>query len=446
MSTRLWVLLFSLLLLICGSTFGADPVWDAEGFQRHRGYSTGFAGESIDTYTGNLILNYVDLELPGNGGSSLRFGRIYNSKTRTWTVGPLDVVLAVDGRTLAPQGTLAAIPVAFTLAGGAHPLGWRWSNEDIVVAGNNMPRYGLSQDFWLLDRIPSGAAPHYFTLYLPDGTINRYLLPANPPPTSTLAYLVDSTDPFGNRITRAYNDQTDVETWIQSFTNGGSRQISVAYERPVSTNPAYKRPKSLSYAEGNTNRTWTYLYDPDLSCCVVNLVEAVPPAGTISSWRYAYVQGNLTQITTPWGGIVDFTYDQHEFTRDAGTSPNDPCTADSQNLCKVFSTVVTSKTTSGRNIVGGTWQYEYLPTDDDPTNTLALDMTRITDPYQTVSTFYFGPVFGAYGLDYRTRRRLTTGTGGSEEEVTTYTYPPVSPVSTPFTLGVPVNARVPLTS
>ena len=62
-----------------------DPVADAKGFRQNHDYFTQEPFEHIDTYTGSLVLTFVDLVLPGNAGRDLRFTRTYIGRRTTTT-------------------------------------------------------------------------------------------------------------------------------------------------------------------------------------------------------------------------------------------------------------------------------------------------------------------------------------------------------------------------
>jgi hypothetical protein len=71
---------------------GTDPVFDSKGFTQNRDYFSASPTEHIDTLTGNPILTYTDLVLPGNAGQSVQFQRTFNPKSaaggsRFWYAG-----------------------------------------------------------------------------------------------------------------------------------------------------------------------------------------------------------------------------------------------------------------------------------------------------------------------------------------------------------------------
>src|ERR1043166_145772 len=72
--------LFAISVELAGAVVGhADAFFDATGFQPNRAYFSQLPYEHIDPLSGNLILTFTDLSLPGPAGLDLRIQRTYNS-------------------------------------------------------------------------------------------------------------------------------------------------------------------------------------------------------------------------------------------------------------------------------------------------------------------------------------------------------------------------------
>lgn len=63
-----------------GGTAHGQGVLGASGFSPLRTTHAVAPFEHVDPFSGNLLLTFTDLELPGNAGMSLRVQRVYNSK------------------------------------------------------------------------------------------------------------------------------------------------------------------------------------------------------------------------------------------------------------------------------------------------------------------------------------------------------------------------------
>src|SRR6266487_3059963 len=72
------------------------PVFDAKGFQQNHADVAYFDFEHIDPFTGNVILTFNDLTLPGNAGMDLKWQRVYNSKGRDWIFGFPGVPVSIE--------------------------------------------------------------------------------------------------------------------------------------------------------------------------------------------------------------------------------------------------------------------------------------------------------------------------------------------------------------
>src|SRR5262245_4111692 len=74
-------------LSLAGIASAQDPVYDVSGAQRGRAYNSWLPFENIDTVTGNLMLSFTDLSLPGDAGFDLTIRRTYNSRDGRWRFG-----------------------------------------------------------------------------------------------------------------------------------------------------------------------------------------------------------------------------------------------------------------------------------------------------------------------------------------------------------------------
>ncbi len=111
--------------LASASWTDTDPVFDARGFNKNREFFSQLPFEHIDPMTGNLLLTFTDVVLPGNAGFQLRIQRSYNSKIYRFhspgrtgptaaatTLGTADVALAsTDIASVAEEPTPEVSPM-----------------------------------------------------------------------------------------------------------------------------------------------------------------------------------------------------------------------------------------------------------------------------------------------------------------------------------------------
>ena len=85
-------LIVGLLILIASAAFAqsaAVEAFNAMGFQKNRNYFSPEPYEHYDTVSGNVLLSFTDLTLPGNAGRSLQFQRFYNNQRTGGVQGQL---------------------------------------------------------------------------------------------------------------------------------------------------------------------------------------------------------------------------------------------------------------------------------------------------------------------------------------------------------------------
>ncbi len=115
-----------------------DDAENNKGLHAERGYFSPEPFEHFDTMSGNVVLTFTDLVLPGNGGRALSFQRTYNNQSyqsggfatgyqanSRWQFGFPGMVMRVFERDVPPNhnfDTLASIlqtTPSFIMADGA---------------------------------------------------------------------------------------------------------------------------------------------------------------------------------------------------------------------------------------------------------------------------------------------------------------------------------------
>jgi YD repeat-containing protein len=392
----------TLALFVCGFAVAArtaaqDAVFDAKGFQQNRDYFSQQPYENIDTLSGNLILTFTDLALPGNAGHDLKFQRTYNSKLggASWSFGLAGYVMQVNETDLSGPPLGSVCPECYlpqlVLADGGQPQ-TIWVTNPFAQGGN---RYVITGQFLKYDR-------QQRQLLLPDGEICSY---------DTAGRLTQIRDTFGNITSLAWGPGA-----LQVIQHLGteSREVDISLTADSFTNVAYASWASMTFA----GRTWAYHWGGPVAS--PTLTSVTPPVGP--AWQYAYDPSDATALvllTTPAGGQEAFAYNTHQFGR----------LQDVANQTYVNSRVLTTRAVAGRGVTPGTWTYNYIPaTPQDPcpcerTAILAPDGTTVTFRYEIVGL----PYDPSLGGDYSVTRRTVTGPQGQilEDEARHYTSLPV---------------------
>jgi len=270
--------LLSVLLTLSGHGIAfaqaTDTVFASKGFQQNRDYFSQAPTEHIDTLTGNLILTYTLLVLPGNGGHDLRVQVTYNSANRTWRTGVAGIPELGDA------GGEDPLP-SFTDASGA-----THKTVSIERDTTKTPKDWLvaTSDFWKYDRLLK-------RLYLPDGTVVSYDN-QNRPYRVQDAFDVNSVDGRAS-VTVAYSGGGCPVTMCVS------QQLSGSDVRQVQIGGGEVR---LLPDAGSAARIWG-----------VSASGLTPPVG--SGWQFTYsspasVPDTLT-VTNPYGGTTTYEFENH---------------------------------------------------------------------------------------------------------------------------------------
>ena len=367
---------FAVAVLAAASAGAADPVIDNMGFSPNRELVSQLPFEHIDPMTGNLLLTFTDLELPGNAGFDLRIQRTYNSKIYK-DYSSLGAAVAEDswagigwrlhfGRVyLHPSSSPG--PVIEMPDGSRHQTYLHRDGAISPYSGHFMTR-----EHWTYERVDLDRG----VLRLPGGL--TYVFASSGAPYLNVTEI---SDPFGNKIVVNYAPAslltTDtIESVEQRLTTGEVRVVRftsnevLPYADELEPRPA-RSLATMSYQPvGQMARVWTYsqeLVEPHDQ--MTHLMAVTPPVGP--SWEFEYNPGGpatvanpaprgLAALTTPGGGRIEYSFAPETFLYGSST---------------VESPVLRSRAVSGPGLTTGTWQYEF----DSPDWTLPITAV-ITGP------------------------------------------------------------------
>jgi YD repeat-containing protein len=308
MKRRLVVAIVALLLprMVSAQQMSADDLLKSGGLYHDRNYFSTESWEHFDIASGNLLLTFTDLELPGNAGRALRFQRVYNNNgpqsTRgTWSFGIAGMAMFITDTTLPPhsgiifndniQAILATTPV-LTMADGAEKRTVYLQSPVADGTMNNSVQYVRTADFMMYDR-----AGH--SLLMADGTVARYEVYDSLAPGYTRYALKEFNDPFGNLVTltRAPGSLT-----VRQYLGAGqSRTITYTID-------GNGRTTAMSFLD----RTWRYdwiEFGPGNA-----QIQYVHPPADSPAWVFTYDPNFtwMTQITLPTGGSIVYTHEPRQ--------------------------------------------------------------------------------------------------------------------------------------
>jgi Domain of unknown function (DUF6531) len=382
-ASRCLALVVSVLWAVSAHAQGTHPILDVAGFQQNRDYFSEAPFEHIDTLSGGLILTFTDLVLPGNAGRDLRFQRTYNSKSTRWSFGIAGVPLYISHPPISGVVYFQDQAPALLFADGSERrLGWQVIPNPLNPSA---PTVAVSKDFWVY-RQPS------LQLEIPDGRVCQYAA------VTGGARVTSCSDQFGNAVVFGWSPPPGPITLTVTQTLSASESRVVT----VSDIDGGRLPAALTYG----TRTWTYS------------AAAVAPPGGLPGWAFEYAgsgTARLSRVTTPHGGVIDYTYDTETY-HDVPTT--------------YYTEVVRTRSTGG-TLVAGTWNYDYqiLQNGNSDVTTVDTPSARVIYTHGTgwSSAFIFDGEAGVVPLVQRLVQRPLGGGAFEdvEHEARTYQFVPV---------------------
>jgi YD repeat-containing protein len=271
---------------------------DRVGAQPNRDYLGLQPFERLDTQSGNISLTMTDLTLPGNAGHDLRFQLTYNGNTQgnQWTFGIPGLPMRIRQEQSWPtgpivntlEGTRTITPILEMADGGERRTVFEQVNPDWGDIDHASTRVVQTSGFWRYDRLTH-------TLSLTDGTVCTYepIDPQNP--GNGILRLKEIEDVFGNVVTLTWSaGSLDVQ---QILVNESARDVH------FDMNALTGLPTSMRFDD----RQWDYEYEQVTS----DRLAHIRPPGGHAGWTFTYdtPPGRLGEVTTPWGGRIEYHYE-----------------------------------------------------------------------------------------------------------------------------------------
>jgi YD repeat-containing protein len=345
-----------------------------KGFHSDRGYFSPLPFEHFDPVNGNLVLSFVDLELPGPAGRTLRFTRTYNAQTREpnqtshWTFGLEGLVMRVKDKPLvtppyAYNGTIGPMlqdtPLLYTSDGGIHPTVYL---QTPVPSSPTTLHHVTSAEFVRYNRATG-------TMQYPDGLVAHFRSGFD---SETGAVVGDGRvdllrDQYGNEVTFSYEGDFVI---VRQFFGGDPERV-VTLELN-----AQGLPVEMIYAPGGGSPSRAWSYDYVTNGALTELSSVTPANLTGEAWAYDYDQGLLSGVHTPQDGTVGYGYEYR--TVQVGPLPTD---------VESF-TILTSRTSS--DSPGTPWAIDMV---FDPEKGFSYE-TEVTTPLGTVVKYEHAQVSG----------------------------------------------------
>ena len=339
------------------------------------------ASEYIDPFSGTLNLQYVDLEIPGNGGMDIKIQRSYANihDAQTDPLGlrtPYGVGWTMHfGRVMKSGASRDFCSSLYTVSSKENPIlelpdG---SRQILFYTADTKSYFYITKQRWKAEcrTYTNGSGTNAgLEVWSPEG-LKYDMAWLNTGLSKSTLYVTRITDRNGNYIDINYenidinyeNIGTTGYTLIKNITSSDGRLVSYNYtdrtNNRVRLNTITANGQTLTYGFTAVSGVGTEHY---------YLTSVKRPDG--SSWNYRYKstsgagQYSLDRLTYPTGGSINYTYG-YELLGPSGDGRS--------------TTSVSRKTTTD----GGTWTYKYTPGS-------SYDRTNITTPNGTIEYRHYG--------------------------------------------------------
>ena len=318
-----------------------EDVLTNKGFHAERSYFSPEPFEHFDTISGNLLLTFTDLVLPGNAGRELRIVRTFNNQSNQvgfgainlapsrWQFGLAGIVMRVVERPVTENsnfntlsGVLATTP-SLVMADGS----WRrttYIGMPTIQTAANMEV--MSEAFDKYDR-------QNRVLRHPDGNLCHY---------DTEGRLFSCNDQFNNSINLTWTDTPEHKVVITQQVGNDTRPITMMLDDD-------DRVTEMEY----NGRHWFYTYDYQYQWSK-DITRVVVPEGLEWTFTYddhsrdgaiQYEWNGVTSITTPNKGIISYQYGELEV-----------CDSSSPPACELRRHLVARYAEGPRGTTSGVWQ------------------------------------------------------------------------------------------
>jgi RHS repeat-associated protein len=306
-------LFFVFFLIISRSVFAQSNIFDRTGIIPGHGSYSSVPEESVDLFTGNVTLRYLDYYLPGPNGLDVKIWRVYNSKIlkdrqsgnpslqaerKSW----VGIGWTMHMGRVHNYGTTTPI---IEFPDGRFETAWPDNYPDV---GKNITR-----DFLRYDRISDPTLPK---LYFQDGTIWTFgavrTITKGDSSTEVVRLVTKIENTYGQSITIAYDSN---RSSINYITDACGRVIDF-----VSTGADHNNTK-LSQMKVKNAENEEVVYSYTVSAFpngYHKLTSFAPPSSLIPATTFEYYDGTnyryeLTKVTKSYGGVLEFSYVNHNF-------------------------------------------------------------------------------------------------------------------------------------
>jgi len=298
-------LFFVSFLIIGRSIFAQSGVFDRTGIIPGHGSYSSVPEESVDLFTGNVTLRYLDYSLPGPNGLDVKIWRVYNSKIlkdrqsgnpslqaerRSW----VGIGWTMHMGRVHNYGTTTPI---IEFPDGRFETAWP----------DNYPNVGknITKDFLRYDRAT-------YKLYFQDGTVWTFgavrTITKGDSSTEQIRLVTEIRNTYDQFITIAYDSN---KPSIDYITDACGRVIDF-----VSTGTTYKKLSQMkvkNYLGDEVIYNYTVSEFPNGYHKLTSFAPPEIPATAFEYYDGSNYRYELTKVTTAYGGVLEYSYVNHNF-------------------------------------------------------------------------------------------------------------------------------------
>ncbi len=301
-------LFFVFILIISRSLFAQSGIFDRTGVIPGHGSSSSVPEESVDLFTGNVTLRYLDYSLPGPNGLDVKIWRVYNSKILKDRQSG-NPSLQAERRSWVGIGwtmhmgrvhNFSTTTPIIEFPDGRFETAW----PDNYGVGKNITR-----DFLRYDRAA-------YKLYFQDGTVWTFgaerTITKGDSSTEQVRLVTEIKNTYGQSIIIAYDSNRPS---IDTITDACGRVIDFVSTGTTYNNTKLTQMKVKNFEGGEVVYTYTVSAFPN---GYHKLTSFAPPPSLIPATTFEYYDGTnyryeLTKVTMGYGGVLEFSYVNHNF-------------------------------------------------------------------------------------------------------------------------------------
>jgi hypothetical protein len=308
------ITVFTLIILCFGPSLSAQSgIFRPHGVIAGHGSYSSVPVESVDLFTGNLTLRYLDIYLPGPNGLDVEVWRVYNSKVLKDRQDGQAASVQAENKSWVGMGWTMHMGRVYDPDGSNPVIEFPDGRREPVYADNYGAGKHITREFLKYDKQNK-------KLYFKNGVVWTFDVATSvtfgdgtSKPTRVVTKI---ENPYGHSITISYNSyfyqfQLRYRPTISKITDSMGREITF-----VSTTETFRKLQQIKVKDYLGNEV-VHSYSVGTFPNGNYKLQSVTPPG-LPATSYLYHDGSnnryeLTKATTAYGGVLEYVYANHDF-------------------------------------------------------------------------------------------------------------------------------------